>query len=401
MKNCESKHMNQYEIRATHIFNVCYNILLKLKEEKQERRSNRLIGLQTNKIKEHLEEIETIKDKIEDGLYKVIHKVANKIFEIVEPRTLATKMADFDYNTALKLPNFNGEEADVEIQLRDFIDQIKFYHSILSEVGKKQLVKFILLGKVLGRAKTKLGTQEIESLEELEENLKAKFLSTKTAAAIRQELINKTQGRHSINEYAESLENLANQITKLQIKERNVVNAEMKKEFEAMNMEEAINVFKKGINREIRYVLEAKEPQTMQDALKAAISSGFKTDQAYEINTFQINKQNFNRNYNQGYAQRNRYNFNNNRRGNYNNINRNNYTHQNNTNYKTYSNQGQFMNNNNRNNKLIHKNNENRQRNDNKNRNPFRNRVNCLEENKHEEQGNDRSLVVWDRQQEE
>jgi Zinc knuckle len=87
-------------------------------------------------------------------------------------------MSAFSYDSAVKLPELKtlgSEEA------RDFINAVDGYHSILNAEAKTVLIRFLCRTKITGKAKMRLGEQEVATLEEL--RTKANIEIAKTANA--------------------------------------------------------------------------------------------------------------------------------------------------------------------------------------------------------------------------
>lgn len=84
-----------------------------------------------------------------------------------------TKMAEFDYNTAQKLPILSIEREDKRTEcIRDFINNVEFYHNTLNNQGKITLISFIIKCKIQGKALTELGNLVPITLDELKRDLK-------------------------------------------------------------------------------------------------------------------------------------------------------------------------------------------------------------------------------------
>ena len=75
-------------------------------------------------------------------------------------------MADFDYNRAQKLPGLLIEKDDERDEnIRDFLNNVKFYNDAPKIAEKLLLIKFLLNCKIQGKSLTELGTATIETFE--------------------------------------------------------------------------------------------------------------------------------------------------------------------------------------------------------------------------------------------
>lgn len=125
-------------------------------------------------IREELEEEENKENgSEEESDEEEDHK--ELILENLNINTKQTKMATFDYNAAQKLPTLVIEkEENREEKIRDFLNGIEFYHDLLKDEDKPNLVKFIIKCKIQGKALTELGTITTTDFKELKRQIKAK-----------------------------------------------------------------------------------------------------------------------------------------------------------------------------------------------------------------------------------
>jgi hypothetical protein len=68
-----------------------------------------------------------------------------------------TKMAVFNYETAIKLPVLY-ETGPVEI--RDFLNNVEAYYDFLDNASKISLIAFVIKTKIQGTPKTKIGKKQ-------------------------------------------------------------------------------------------------------------------------------------------------------------------------------------------------------------------------------------------------
>lgn len=245
-----------------------------------------------------------------------------------------TKMAKFNYDTAIKLESLSEVDYD---KAKDFIASVKTYHNTLDADGKKTLCNFVLSGKIKGAARTQIGDEaEAETLDEVKKLVFEAVLSSDVSESLQSQLISARQGRKSLNEYVATLESLADRLAWAVSREQNLdikITKEMAKKL-------ALNQFKSGCHREVQNVVMSSRPKTLQEALRAAKASNLDEGENFSMNHFTHRRQNNgnrgrggqhnynNRNFNGNTTYRNNNNFNGNNR-NWNNNGNNNFNNNN------------------------------------------------------------------------
>jgi hypothetical protein len=82
-----------------------------------------------------------------------------------------TNMADFNVDSALKMPTLATVDSD---NIRDFLNTIEAFNETIKTSDKKIFIKFITRTKITGAAKTKLEDTIAESFEQLSQQIKSK-----------------------------------------------------------------------------------------------------------------------------------------------------------------------------------------------------------------------------------
>lgn len=259
----------------------------------------------------------------------------NKFLEIYEEITLLIneikvkidiyKMSDFKFETGLKLPILQDDKE--EMLLRDFLDTVESYWNLLNAEGKKELIKFVCLNKIQGKAKTKLGnTSLIDTFDKLKLELRSRCGIQETLESLYIKLGSARQGRKTLTEFVDELDLITSRIASLEIKEQKIADADQ--EIVRLTLKsQALRAFKRGVHDELKVVVEAARPKTLEDALGVATSSVLnKSNRNAEVNYFyhgnrRFRNNKFRGNYRgRGYNQNNNQNWNNNQ-GNQNNNN--------------------------------------------------------------------------------
>lgn len=183
-----------------------------------------------------------------------------------------TSKMDFNFETGLKLPTLSDDKD--EFTLRDFIDTIKSYHSCLNDTGKKLLLEFVCLNRIQGKAKTRLGDlSHIKTFDALKNELYSRCGIRDTLESLHQKLSNTRQGNKSLSSYVEELDLLSARIATMQIKAQSITDPAAKLAVQNTIKSEALMSFKKGIHEELKVVVEAARPNSLEEALAVATSS--------------------------------------------------------------------------------------------------------------------------------
>jgi hypothetical protein len=96
-------------------------------------------------------------------------------------------MSAFSYDSAVKLPELKTLGSE---ETRDFLNAVEGYHSILNADGKGTLIGFVYRTKITGKAKTRLGEQEDETLEELRAKVQSLSSATESIESLLKKLEN-------------------------------------------------------------------------------------------------------------------------------------------------------------------------------------------------------------------
>jgi hypothetical protein len=205
-----------------------------------------------------------------DKQYNSIKTTITEQLKILEKRTENNlKMADFSYETALKLPSLTITS---EVAARDFLDNVEVYYDLLNDAGKTILLNFIIKTKIQGHAKTKLGNKVAENFKNLKVLVYESCGTTETHESLKTKLNGIKQGGKSLEGFAESITLITEQLAALEIK-RQRANAAAETAIRSMADREALSAFKKGLKSEVKVVVEAAQPNSIQEALQVASSA--------------------------------------------------------------------------------------------------------------------------------
>ena len=321
-------------------------------------------------------------------------------------RGISITMANFDYGRAQKLPGLNiDKDENRDEQIRDFLNNVEFYHDTLTATEQTILIKFLLKCKIQGRSLTELGQTPITNFHDLSTQLKKKCGNRDSIESITNKLNNVRQQNRPMRTLITEIEGLLARKTELEV---NTQTESARPVLHDINEKLGLTYLKKGVNERYKIILDSARHSTFQEASQhlLEIDPGITCNETirYAINRSNNNAgtSRANGNPNNTYDERinhypspngynrefngtnNRYNNNNNNNGNNNNYHRNNYhnnynnNQNNNRNYNQYNNnrtnnnrgnrQPQQYNNNNNNN--YNRFNNNNYRNSNGGRNP-------------------------------
>lgn len=189
------------------------------------------------------------------------------------------KMASFDIKTASNIiPDFSGESDKV----LDFLSAVKFYSDTLNEVGKTLLINFVLNIKIKGKAKNGISYTNIQNYTELHKAISERFEIRKTVATLTQELALTKQGNSSVSEYAEKIDKIIFELSRVQILNQNGENADL---IRSLNDTTAANAFKNGLKNELKTIVLASRATTFAEVVSIAHES----EAAFPKNTSQVN----------------------------------------------------------------------------------------------------------------
>lgn len=173
-------------------------------------------------------------------------------------------MASFDIKVALNLlPIMTNDESTV----RQLIDGIDYYGSILKEDSKKELIYFVLKNRLSQAGKLKLATS-YDSITDLLSDMRIKLLPQKSATALQKQLVQLRQDDLSINEYGKQLSEIFVNLTISQSKGDSGKYNVLKE----VNEQQAITQFAEGLrNRKISTIVSAQNFTSLKDAIQAAV----------------------------------------------------------------------------------------------------------------------------------
>lgn len=317
-----------------------------------------------------------------------------------------TNMSNFNLETSLKvIPEFTGNYKELPAFLK-IVDII--YNSLAIE-AKTTLIDFVLNVKLTPSVRTALGTVDIKNHTDLKNALQNRYKTTKTVAQIQSTLSNYMQKNLKVQNYNEKLLQMIAELNELQISEIPGCNEIQKGTIISLNNSYALNIFKNGLNADLKPTIFASRPRDLNEAVQLAQE----LEKDFSCNENQVlyfsNKNN--KNNNRAYRTYN----NGDRNSNYNRTydNRNNKQNRNNNNYhrNSQSNNGnsrlnnnynnvrrnQYNNNNNNNPNNDRRNRNNNSNNNYRNNNNFnRNRANVhvVQENSEEPEMNNQNVII-------
>lgn len=191
------------------------------------------------------------------------------------PEPELTTMADFKFETGLKLPTL-VDDCDI-VAVRDFLDVIESYHEVLNAAGKTALISFILKNRLQGKAKTRVGQQTANTFAELKEVLLTTLGVKETIESLNSKLSTLRQGKKSLTEYVEELDLTALKLANLQVKALGLTEDIAVKAVNQTIRQQALMSFKRGVHDELKTVIEANQPKSLEDALAVATSANVNT----------------------------------------------------------------------------------------------------------------------------
>lgn len=170
----------------------------------------------------------------------------------------------FDLRTAASLLPLID---DSENSIKQLIDAIELYDSLLDYDGKKLLTTYVLKTKLSPSAKLRL-EKSYNSNKDLVLDIKSNLLTKKSAAALSAELHNTKQRNRSVEQFGKSIEELMVNLTLAQSDGDNDVAAILS----AANEKIAINAFANGLRDEdLKTIVKARNCPKLKDALRVAL----------------------------------------------------------------------------------------------------------------------------------
>lgn len=265
----------------------------------------------------------------------IVIKLSNPIEKMTEK---------FNLKTAMGLPTLESTKLQ---DIEDFLSAVEFIYEDLEAAGRIKLIKFITCTKIKGESKVRFGDDTPTTFEGLKLICHEKILATESSETIREKLNYAKQGRRSLVDYANYIEDLASRLAAARIREQQTPKNEqdiVKRTCKA----DGLAQFKKGVHDEVKLVVMASRPKSVAEALEIATSSNL--DVPAPAASYYVNKQPWkkqprpyqNQNYKQNYTKLPRQQTNFNQNNNYGNRGQR-YNNNNNSNRRQFNN---FQNNN-------------------------------------------------------
>lgn len=188
---------------------------------------------------------------------------SSEVSDYNSPCELVYSTMEFDLKTACNLiPVMNGNENTT----KNLIDSVDMYADMLSDSGKKLLIKFVLKSRLSENAKLRMST-DYSSAHDLIVDLKKNLLTKKSFPAIQSKLQTSTQGWRTIEQYGSEIENLFSDLTISQA-DGNVENYALLK---PINEKFAIKRFSDGLrDSRLSTIITARNYEHLKDAIQAA-----------------------------------------------------------------------------------------------------------------------------------
>lgn len=229
-----------------------------------------------------------------------IHTLYIEILEYFDttPTTTLSKMTTFDLKVAVSLlPVLDGNEE----KTRQLIDAIQLYESMIDDVGKTNLINFVLKTRFNQNAKLRL-SQTYATVRALVEDMRKHLLTRKSDTALQSKLINTIQGNKSVENFGKELEELFIELTISQAEGNNNAYAVLK----PINERNAIKRFADGLrDKKLSTIIAARNFDTLKDAIRSALDEELEKRPDQQIMTY--NKfNNYQRGYNQSNSNRSR-----------------------------------------------------------------------------------------------
>jgi Zinc knuckle len=245
----------------------------------------KIIGLRLTK--ELLAKICNLRDKLrtEDKREK-IHDYTKRILTVIRRRLGRTKtppvdieffpyfldflqrrgMANFSYGDAKHLPELKEVSKD-STKIRDFLATIRAYHEELSPEGRVRLITFVKNAKILGIAKTKFGPgADVLTLAQLEETLYARCGTKETFESLKEQLEG-LKMKETLEGMVEEINELSNRLAAIEVQRLGAASATVVNE---IVQRDALRLFKKKVPEQLKAVIEAARPGTIEEALTVA-----------------------------------------------------------------------------------------------------------------------------------
>lgn len=190
------------------------------------------------------------------------------------------KMDTFDYGRAQKLPILSIKSSDNRSEaIRDFINNIDFYHDNLDNASREKLVKFIIMCKIQGKTLSELGKVTVTTWNELKMQLWNKCGPRDTLESIQTKLNNARQGQRPMRTFVNDIEQLINDMTNLEVKSQD---EEARPALQAANERRGLAFLKKGVNEKYKIILECARHTNFHEAVQHLLEMEPETNQNSE-----------------------------------------------------------------------------------------------------------------------
>lgn len=202
---------------------------------------------------------------ISKGYFEDIKKFCKENIEIYQTENTNTEtvMSNFDIKVAVSLlPLMNDTEATTS----QLIDAIELYSSMLDNIGKSTLIKFVLKTKLSASAKLRLASQ-YDTVENLVSDMKTHLLTKKSDTALQSKLARARQGEKSIEDFGKELEELFVDLTISQANGDENAYSVLK----PLNEKMAVKRFADGLrNQKLSTIIASRNFNALKDAIRAA-----------------------------------------------------------------------------------------------------------------------------------
>jgi len=170
----------------------------------------------------------------------------------------------FDYTAAQRLPVLSlDSDKDSNESIRDFLNNVRFYHDTLNAEGKLTLVNFVMSCKIQGRALTKLGNARPITFDELQKSVETQCGTLETIDNIHMKLSNAKQGSRNIKDFVRDVEDLITKMTTLEVREQG---EHARKVLATANDRKGLAYLKKGVNDRFKMLIDSARHKTFTDA---------------------------------------------------------------------------------------------------------------------------------------
>ena len=188
------------------------------------------------------------------------------------PARFGVKMANFDFSVGLRLDELSSTRA---ADISSFIDLVTCYHDTLSSEARKELIRFLVAAKIKKEAKVRLGSEKPTTLEELKGVLFGKVLAAETEEEILAKLQTARQGRRSLAEFTNYLSDLAERLAAAMGRKYTDPSGIQRQTVQETCKKLALAQFKTSCHEEVKLVVAAARPNTLEEALTVATASNF------------------------------------------------------------------------------------------------------------------------------